>query len=148
MTVRAVLLGLLGGVFVAAAGYWKDCYLRSTPLVPNHFPIVVFGTVLFIGLVVNPLLERVRRGWRLRSGELAVMVGLTLSACAIPGRGLLNYLTPCLVVPIHYNQTEPGWQETDILSYVPQNMMVDPKWAGTDVVTGFIEGMAPPGTPL
>ena len=43
MTIRAVILGLLGAIFLAAVGYINDHVWHLTQIVACHFPVFVFG---------------------------------------------------------------------------------------------------------
>jgi len=67
MTIKAVILGLLGGVLIAGTGYLNDGHLRNTFLVGNHFPISVFG------FLVNGL--KVCERLKVRPGRVAVASG-------------------------------------------------------------------------
>ncbi len=67
MTIRALILGLLGAAFIAAAGYVNDGLIRNTFLVGNHFPISVFGLLILVVICVNPVLCLLHRWLRLRA---------------------------------------------------------------------------------
>ena len=79
-----MLPGVIGASFLAAAAYHNDMVLRSTFLIGNHFPIGVFGPLILLLFLVNPVLRRLRPRWRLRPSELAVALALSL-----PGLGTL-----------------------------------------------------------
>jgi len=145
MSTRAVILGLLAAALVAAAGYINDQVLRLNFLVGSHFPISVFGLLIVVMLTLNPLLFRVRRNWRLRSSELAVVTALVLVACSVPGSSLMRVFTPTLVMPMHYNNTFIGWQRRRVLSYVPPAMMPGRAEYDPDVVDAFVSGAGAPG---
>jgi len=110
MSIRAVLLGLLGAVLIAGLTYVNDWVLRQTALISHNLPFSVFGTLVVFVLVFNPLLFRLRKRWALSGAEIAVALSLTLAACAIPGSGLLRTFIPALVMPHQYAQTEVGWK--------------------------------------
>ena len=90
MSLRAVILGLIGALFIAAFGYYNDSVLRLTFLVGNHFPISVFGLLIVMVVAINPLLGWVRSRWRFAPAELAVAITLMLAACSVPGRFSAN----------------------------------------------------------
>jgi len=123
MTVRAVILGLVGALAIAGLGYLNDSILELTMLVGNHMPISVFGMLLILAVGVNPVLFLLRRRWRFRPSELAVIVALMLVTCSIPSSGLMRTFSQTLVVPIHMRRTATGWQKTQALSYVPREML-------------------------
>jgi hypothetical protein len=141
MTFRAVILGFLGALLIAGFGYINDRLLRLNYVVNNHFPITVFGLLALVAMLVNPVLYKLRRNWRLRASELAMIVALMLVTCSIPGSGLLRTFTQLLVMPIQYNETFPGWKKWGALDYVPPAMM--PAGAKYDerIVGNFQSGM-------
>jgi len=123
MTVRAVILGLLGAALIAGLGYYNDDVLCLNKVVGNHFPISVFG-LLFVGMIaINPLLYLLRRSWRFSAGELAVMLVCVLTACSIPGSGLMRTFVTSLAMPIARVSDETTWKKTGILSYVPKQLL-------------------------
>ncbi len=118
MTLRSVVLGLLGAALLAGVGYINNQVLRLTALVGNHLPISVFGLLIVVAIGINPALHLLRRGWGVRPSELAVAMGLMLVACSVPGGGLMGTFVPVTVMPIEYNQTLSGWRKTGMLEYV------------------------------
>lgn len=74
MTLRAIIIGVLGAVLVAGLGYVNDEVLTLNRLVGNHLPVSVFGGLIVFVLTINPLLWFVRRKWCFGGKELAVMV--------------------------------------------------------------------------
>ena len=124
MTIRAVILGLLGALVIAAIGFINDSVLRLTMLVGNHFPISVFGLLILLVIALNPLLSLIRRSWRFQPGELAVIVTFMLVACSIPGSGLLRTYTPMMAMPISHEQIKPGWQRSHVLDRLPPDTLV------------------------
>ena len=69
MSIRAVILGLLGGAFIAAFCFINDGYVGTDVLVGHHLPICVFGMVALVGMLINPLLYKVRRFLAAGHGE-------------------------------------------------------------------------------
>lgn len=100
VTLRAVLLGLLGVIFICGLTPYNDYAMGNTFLVGNFLPI---GLLLFFGcflLLVNAPLRKWRPGWALGGGELSVALGMTLVASALPSSGLMRYL-PASLVGLH-----------------------------------------------
>ena len=139
MSIRAIILGLVGSAFIAGAGYLNDNLLRNTFLVGNHLPVSVFGLLILVVIVINPVLGRLR--CRLRPSELAVTVAMMLAACSIPGSGLMRTFPTSLVVPIQYSQDKPYWSEHDILGYVPGAMLPGGGRYDPAVVRDFLQGI-------
>jgi hypothetical protein len=149
MTVRALTIGLLLGVLIAAFGYTNDWVCRLPYVASDLMPVSVYGIVLLGLFGLNPLLRALRLR-QLHGPEWAVVCALVLTACAIPGPGLLWQFHNALVMPHHMARVNPGWQATAdraaVLDYVPKAMLVDPEREdgsedGT-VVNGFLLGLA------
>ena len=142
MTVRAILLGLLGACVVCGYTYFNDAVMRQTPFVGNFIPIAVYGGLILFVAIVNPLLGRASGRLMLSSRELVVVLVLVLAACCIPGSGLMRTFTTTLVLPHHYQTIEPGWQSHGALELAPPRMLAEVNDANqSDVVGGFIRGL-------
>jgi hypothetical protein len=127
-------------VGIAALGYYNDSVLRLTYLVGNHFPISVFGLLVLVAAGLNPVLYLVHRRWRLRPGELAVIVAMMLVTCSIPGSGLMRTFMTSLALPIHYNEAKPGWNSKKVLEYVPDRMLPAGGGYDPDAIGMFLTG--------
>ena len=148
MTFRAVFIGLVGAVFVATAGYFVDHVAHLNRFVSGQFPIVIYGPLVLIVLFVGPLAGRVRRRWPLRPGEMALIIVAVLVACSIPSNGLLRYFTRCLVMPVHFNQTEPSWRKDGLLSDLPAVMVANHGRYDERLTVDFIRGLGKEGQPI
>jgi len=144
MTLRAILLGLLGACVICGLTYFNDAIMHQTMFVGNNMPLSVYGALILFVLLVNPFLYRVYKKLALSGKELAVILALTLAACCIPGSGLMRTFTISLVFPHHYARTEPGWQDQGVIEMVPKQMLVDVSKNKTLVVNGFIQGLPRP----
>lgn len=151
MTFRAVLLGLLGAVFVCSVTYFNDWVMRQTPFVGSVMPLSLYGFLLFFLLVLHPLLRRIRGGrWALSGKEIATILVLVLAACSIPGSGFVRYFVKTTVLPYYHEKTTPAWSEHKLLERVPPGMLVSVPPAATagherdEVVNGFVQGMGSP----
>ena len=123
MTLRAVILGLLGAAAVCGFTYFNDAVMHQTMFIGNNMPLSVYGGLILFVLLLNPLLLLIGRRLALTGRELAVVLALTLAACCIPGSGLLRTFTSGLVMPRHFNRTETGWNENRITEMVPEEML-------------------------
>lgn len=149
MSLRALVIGFLGALFIAAGGFINDgvLYLESFTN-GSQLPIIVIGALLLTLLVVNPLLMLCRRGLALRAGELALIVALWSASCSIPGRGLLEQFTHSMVMPYYWELQTPAWGKYDLLSYARPGQLVTlpPKGAPSHdeaferVVNAYIRG--------
>jgi hypothetical protein len=143
VTIRAILLGLLGAVVVCGFTYFNDAVMRQTYFVGNNMPIAVYGGLILFILVLNPLLQRLRLA--LTGKELAVILALTLAACCVPSSGLMRTLTASLVMPHQLNQTVPGWKSQGVVEMLPEVMLVEVTAENENqVLNGFTQGLARP----
>jgi hypothetical protein len=140
MSVRAVILGLLGGAFIAGFCFINDRYAGTDVLVGHHLPISVFGTLVVVGMLVNPLLYLVRPSWRLSPTELAGALVLVLVACSVPGMSMAQNFPPVLAMPAQYNLVNPGWRKHDVMSYAPAAMLPADGQYDRQVQEGYIGG--------
>lgn len=144
MTLRAILIGFLGAAFICGASYFNDQLLNQTYLVGNNMPVAVYGLLLFLVAIINPLLgKRAFRG-----KELALIMALTLAACCIPGSGLMRTFTTSLMLPHHVNRTEPGWRAKNVMAECPPQMLADISIDEDTALTGFIQGLGQTGQPF
>ena len=110
MTIRAVLLGLVGTVALCAGMYYHDWMIQNTHLIGHFLPYFLYGGLILFVLLANPLLRRVSPRLTLSGRELAVVVAMLLFACGIAGMGLLRHFTYMLIMPHHYERSYTAWQ--------------------------------------
>ena len=147
MTIRALLVGFLGAMFIAGAGYINDRILLLESFNNGHqIPIIVIGFLILWVVAINPALGKISKQLAFHPAEIALVIILLMGACSIPGRGLLEQFTQTLVMPFHWVETKPGWREQNLLGYAPKEALVD----ATDhdnVVTRFVTGSDRPSLP-
>ena len=123
--------------------------MRQTLLIGNYMPHSVYGGLILFLLLVNPLLAYAKKRWAFTGPELAVVVALTLAACAIPGAGFMRYFTNAVMLPQHKARSRPGWLAEGVVRMAPEHML-----AGTGVdfreddildARGICEGLASGG---
>jgi hypothetical protein len=119
MGIRAIVLGLLLALFMCGYTYYNNQVLRQTFFVSNHLPIGVFGTLLVVVFVVNPVLRRIRPSFALHAWELAIMVALALAVCPWPCVNGFRNFTTAVTFPNHTYKVESGWRGAAGMSYVP-----------------------------
>lgn len=162
MSTRAVVLGFLGAAFICGYTYFNDGVLRQTMFVGNHMPTSVYGGLLLVLFLVNPVLGALTRRRRVPSWlrpfsarEAAVMAALSLPACCVPYSSMLRILPKTAMLPHHYARTEPGWSWKDAdgtahtaIEYAPRRMLADPAADEGDALTGFVQGLRLGGEPI
>lgn len=142
MTIRALFIGFVGAMFIAGFGYINDRILELENFTSGHLlPVIVLGLAFLLLLLLNPVLHRIRQSWAFSPAEIGLMVILTSLSCSIPGRGLMEQFTQCVVMPYHWNRVDPGWRERKLLDYVPKQAFVTVDEETYDhVVTGYMQG--------
>jgi hypothetical protein len=151
MTVRAILVGLIGALLIAGVSYINDQVLGlfgQSPISGHQIPVGVFGTLIVFMAVVNPLLRLMRRSWSLKPAEVATATMMMLVACSIPLRGLLENFPTTLGLPAHWNNVNPGWQKNKLLSYVPPAMLPAGGKHDPLATDGLLSGLGKPGSPI
>ncbi|MDX9981975.1 MAG: hypothetical protein RBU25_18280, partial [Lentisphaeria bacterium] len=142
MSIRGVILGLLGAAVVSGVCYFNDEVIRQGMLVPHLMPVVVYGSLVLFLLLLNPLLRRLRPGWVFTRGELAVVVCLVLIACSIASWGLVQFMPTSTMMPNYFNKVNPGWQAQNVLEVAPPRMLVKVTEENEDaVLNAYMSGM-------
>ncbi len=146
MTVRAVIIGLLGALFISCLGYLvRNVAGLESLIAGNQAPASVFGTLVVVAALTNPLLHKLRRSLALRARELAVVVVLMLVACSIPSLGLLSHFTQTISLPAYWNSVDAGWRNNGVLSYVPPPMLAGGGRYDRAVHEPLLTGIGRPG---
>ena len=140
MSVRALIVGLIGAFCIAGGGYINDHVFGFESFTSGHLlPTIVIGLLFFSVIVINPLLARLGHIRIFTPAEMTLVTVLMITACSIPAGGLMSTFTQVLVMPHHWNQVNPGWRENHLLDYAPKQALVDAS-DHDRVVTGFITG--------
>ena len=138
MTIRAVIIGLILGMCIAVFGYFNDWVIKQAYLATNLAPAAVFGLLLVGLLAVNPLMRSLGLGG-FSGAEWAVITGLMLVACIVPGPGLMWHFSNNVVMPHLDYQNNVGWQNLELMGFVPDVMLVDAHGQLNEVVVAFTE---------
>ncbi|TVR51742.1 MAG: hypothetical protein EA425_06380 [Puniceicoccaceae bacterium] len=140
MTPRALVLGFLAAAFLAGFAYFNDWVMEQTYLIGSLVPVTVYGGLILIILLINPLLARLRPGSMLSGPELAIILALATVVSVIPGSGLMRYFPLALMMPHYEAQAQAGGQGERLLDYAPERLLADPS-AHPDALPGFIQGL-------
>jgi len=141
MTARAIVVAALCVMFVCGVTYFNDFVMKQTMFIGSHLPMAVYGILVVYLVFLHPLVRKMHRALTLRKGEMAVIVGAVLVACAIPGTNVMRTFTAQLVMPYRHNAIEPGWSECKIVEKAPKIMLADITSNEQAVVNGFITGL-------
>jgi hypothetical protein len=151
MTVRAILVGLIGALFIAGISYISEQILGLIGLSPisgHQIPVGVIGTLVVFLAAVNPLLFLLRRSWGFKPAEVAIATMMMLVACSVPLRGLMENFPTTLGLPAHWNNVNPGWQKNNLMSYVPPALLPAGAKYDPSVTDDMLSGLGKPGAPI
>lgn len=135
VTRRALLLGLLLVLLLAFVTPYNDYLIGATLMAGNYLPIGAFFLLTALVVVVNSLLRMLRPRWALRPAELLLIWGMIATAASIPGSGLMRFVVPHIVAPLHYATPENHWEQ-DVISRFPDPLIIRDRAA----VEGFFKG--------
>jgi hypothetical protein len=93
----AIGVGLIGTMSIAIGTYFNDHILKNTYLIGSYFPVSVTLWIMALTFVINLPLRLIRPAIALNAAQLLVVLVMLLSACAIPGSGLMRYLPSSLI---------------------------------------------------
>ncbi|KKM22473.1 hypothetical protein LCGC14_1624990, partial [marine sediment metagenome] len=103
----AVLVGLAGSTIIWVATPYNNFVIEASYISDSFLPIAGLAVVLALVLGVNPFLRWVRPRVALDKSQMAIVVGMLLVACVLPGQGLLRQLPYAIgSVPIHVRQNK------------------------------------------
>ena len=102
VTIRALLMGLIGVIFICGLTPYNDYVLANTFMIGNFLPISLVLVLLIIILGVNAPLRLLRPKWAFGQAEIAVSFAMMMAACSLPSSGLMRYL-PTGIVGLYAN---------------------------------------------
>jgi hypothetical protein len=144
MTWRSAILGVLGAAAICSFAFFHDHIIMQGMLVPHQMPPFIY-CALIVGIVIVGLICRyIGRLRPLSAAEWAVIGGLWLVGCGIPGWGLVECVPPTAIMTHQYARLEPGWRsdKVDVVATVPSQMLVDIESEGDAVLSGYVAGLA------
>ncbi len=141
MTWRAIIIGLASSVALCSFTYFNQSVMRQSAIVGNYIPLSVYGTLILIVALLNPLLARLRPSWRFSGRELAVILTMVLTACGIAESGFMKTFTNVAMLPRHYRRTTPAWnyEDTGTFRRLPDRMVAD-AGKNDEALNAFIQG--------
>ncbi|MBI2302517.1 MAG: hypothetical protein HYU66_26730 [Armatimonadetes bacterium] len=138
MTVRAVIVGLVGVAALSLFTPYSDLVLRGTWLGLTAFPISAFCALLVL-LALNVPLRRAGHG--LSRAELLGAYAMLLAAAGVASFGLTGLLVPYAAGPHYFATPENHYAET-VVRYLPRWLLFP-----EPVSRALYEGL-PPGAGL
>lgn len=140
VTLRSLLLGSLGVLFVCGLSPYNDIVLTDTSLTAGFLPLAATLLLFVVVVGINAPLHRFAPRYALGTGELAVVMVMTLVSSALPGWGLMRFLIPTPVVPFYMGTASgPFWRAFESMGLPPWLFPVESIEEGrsSDVVNWF-----------
>jgi len=125
VTLRSVLLGLLGVIFICGLSPYNDWAVANTLIVGNFLPIGLVLVMLVLVLVLNAALHRWIPANALRESELAIVMAMMLAACSMPSSGLMRYLPSSVIGLYTTAATSPDAAKSLAEAGIPAWLMPD-----------------------
>ena len=119
---RAIIVGLVWVVFQSAtASYIHGNSIGQ--LIANHLPLGGLFFLIVLVLIVNPILRVINDKSGFSVSELVVIWTVISAASAVPGYGMMEFLFPILVAPIHFAAPQNQWKEV-LFPHLPEWLYV------------------------
>lgn len=109
VSLRAVLLGLAGVVYVSALAPINDYVMRNGVFIGGALPVGVVLFFVLFHLLVNGPLSRYAPRAAFRTGEMVTVLVMMLVACTIPTSGLMRFWPATLIGPWYYAADNPAY---------------------------------------
>jgi|GEM_PF-525005 len=143
MTLRAIIIGIVGAVIFATGGRYVEAYIPpggnlGPRMVRGQLPVSVYGLLICFVLLLNPLIGRIRKSWKLRPAEIATVLALLLAVCTIIDLGMLRFYPNMCVNLIQAERTRPGWQKARVLELTPPSLLANDCNYSEPVVDGWV----------
>lgn len=109
VSLRAVLLGLVGVIHVSALAPINDYVMRNGVFIGGALPVGVVLFFVLFHLLVNGPLSRYAPRRAFSTGEMVTVLVMMLVACTIPTSGLMRFWPATLIGPWYYAADNPAY---------------------------------------
>ena len=92
----------------AVAGYIHGNSIGQ--LIANHLPLGGLFFLTLLVLVINPLIQKTQVVTTFSEAELVIIWIMVSVASAVPGYGMMEFLFPILVAPLHNATDQNEWK--------------------------------------
>jgi hypothetical protein len=140
----AVLIGLGCALLIWIVTPYNDMVLANMPLSDNYLPASALLLTVLLVLLVNPLLRLVAPGKSLTGPQLAIILGIMLVACAVPGL-LSSWVHMLATPPRGASRSRPLAEHYDKMN-LPRSLFPDRvEYETTTPASDAIADKLPPG---
>ncbi len=135
MSTRSILIGLAFVLILCAITPYNNFYLQNSSISNNHLPVGAVFALLFLVMVINIPLRKLKERFALTPAELATVWIMLIVSLSIPSLGFLNTLLPNLVAGTYFATPENEWMET-LHPHIPDWLWVSDSRAARDIYEG------------
>ncbi len=140
---RGVVAGFALLTVICCLAYFNDGVIRQQRFVYNLLPPVIYGGLIAVVFLVNPLLRRLRPAWAFSRGELVIMLALGAVGGSISSYGFAQTIPTTLMIPHHDVRVRPGWAPAGLIPrFLPGYMLADPAGDEDRVLSGYMTGLS------
>ncbi|MFW5487742.1 MAG: DUF6785 family protein [Desulfovibrio sp.] len=118
---RAIALGVIGGLLICAATPFNNLYLRATLLGGGHFPLAPFFVITWLAILIAIIARISKRPAFLSGLELLVSWILMVLVSGIPYTGLVRTFFTNLTAPVYFDTPGNRWASL-IKPYLPSGL--------------------------
>jgi hypothetical protein len=119
LTWRSLLLGTLAAVAICTLTPLNDLIFSDTSLSAGFMPLGAVLVLFVLVVAINGPLHRWFPRHALASGELAVILLMTLVACSLPNWGLIRLLLPMPIAPFHVGARDSTFWTAFLAMHLP-----------------------------
>jgi hypothetical protein len=141
-TLKSILAGVLFSLLIVFFNEKNNSFGQEN-LIKSYFPSFGLLLVCLLSFPWNALMGRVSAKLRFSKRELVVVVGMIFVVSWIPN--FMGVLVPQMTLPQYKGSTNPNWQDANILSYLPSELLPKGESEGLDdtVHIGLLQGLGP-----
>src|ERR1700722_10097119 len=148
ITWRSLLLGTLTALAICTLTPLNDLIVSDTSLSAGFMPLGAVLVLFLFVVAINGPLHRWLPKYALASGELAVILLMTLVACSLPNWGLVRLLIPMPVAPFHVGARDSTFWQAFLAMHLPSWLYPVPDMAtgrSSTVATWFYNSVPEDG---
>ncbi len=143
VTIRSVIIGLLGGITLAAVAYYNDAILGMSQLAGSHLPLGVYGLLIFTVLFIIPPISSLDAWFKVRPSEYAVVICIMLASASVVTDGMVRMFIPTVSMPANHFHGQANWPV--LTEYIPDNTILGNGDYDEHTVGGLMKGLSEPG---
>lgn len=139
-TPRALFIGLVATALLAVGTQYAELWVHGTQVTQSTPPISSFFVWIVIVVLLNTLLQGIRRSFALSRSELLLVYSMLIVSGGVAGIGLVHFIPALVTAPAYYGTPDQPWTEL-VQDLVPRSDWFAPH--DERVIRYLYEGMPP-----